>query len=255
MRQALIWCTVLSGIAFALAAVRVRLLPAAREYGLFFWLLISWCAISAFTVGMPLSSRYYFLTFMVVVPLSWVLYFCTARHLYQTVFKKYPGIAFAGRSSMWIAVALMAIGVASSIALSPGRLVKRILFATVLLVDRCVLFGIAFFLVLLVSVMIRYPISIPKNIAFHSIFLSSILFLQTLCQVGDQWTFNHYTLYWDTVAAGFDAVLVVAWAISLTNAGDTAIIRIRQNIRPETERHLLGQLDALNGILLRAARK
>jgi hypothetical protein len=114
---------------------------------------------------------------------------------------------------------------------------------------------LAFFLVLLVLVMIRYPISIPQNIAVHSFFFSSILFSQSVFQVADQWTFYHYSAYCNTLAAAFDAVLVTAWALLLTSAGDHAIIRIRQRIKPETELHLLGQLDTLNGILLRAARK
>jgi hypothetical protein len=147
------------------------------------------------------------------------------------------------------------VGVAISVGLSPGGLTKSLAFSTMLFLDRCVLFGIAFFLVLLVSVMIRYPISIAKNIAVHCISFSSILLSQTVFQVADQWTLYHYVPFWNTLTAGFDAVLIGAWAVFLTDAGDTAIIRIRQNIRPDTEIHLLGQLDALNGILLRAARK
>jgi hypothetical protein len=89
----------------------------------------------------------------------------------------------------------------------------------------------------------------------HAFFFSSILFSQALVQAVDQLTGYKFTPYCNTVASGFDAILVSAWAISLTSLGDTAIIRVRQHIRPETEVHLLGQLDALNGILLRAARK
>jgi hypothetical protein len=203
----------------------------------------------------PLTSKWYFLCFLVLVPLSWVLYFATARQLYQKVFSKYPGIAFAGRSSLWIAAGAVFVGVSLSMALSPGGLRKSAPFKAVLLLDRSALFGISFFLILLVSVMIRYPISIPKNVAVHSFFFAAILFSQTILQVADQWTLYQFTAGWNTLAAGFDAILVSAWAVSLTNAGDTAIIRVRQHFRPETEVHLLGQLDALNGILLRAARK
>jgi hypothetical protein len=231
------------------------MLPASREYRLFFWLMVAWFGISAFTLFVPLTSKWYFLCFLVLVPLSWVLYFATARHLYQEVFSKYPGIAFAGRSSLWIAAIAVIVGVTLSSAFSPNGLAKSAAFKAMLLLDRCALFGIAFFLILLVSVMIRYPISTPKNVAVHTFFFGAGLLSQTLIQVADQWTKYQFTAYCNTLAAGFDAVLVSAWAVSLTNAGDAAIIRIRQHIRPEAEVHLLGQLDALNGILLRAARK
>lgn len=255
VRQAFIWCTVFTAVLCALAAVRVRLLPAAKEYGLFVWLFVSWSCISAATVGVPLASALYKYIFLVSVPLSWVLYFCTARHLYQKIFTNYPGIAFAGRSALWVSAAIVVVGVVVSTAFSPGVMTERHVFAALLLLDRFVLFGIALFLVLLVSIMIRYPISIPKNIAVHAFFFSSILFSQMLVQIADQWTEYRFTPYFNTLVAGFDAILIGTWAISLTNAGDAAIIRVRQHIRREAEIHLLGQLDALNGILLRAARK
>jgi hypothetical protein len=255
VRQAFTWCTILTAISCALAAVRVRLLPAAKEYGLFVWLFVSWSCISASTVGVPLTSALYKYIFLISIPLSWVLYFWGARHLYQKIFSKYPGIAFAGRSALWLSAAIVIVGVVLSTALAPGVVTSKDLFAALILLDRCVLFGIAFFLVLLVSIMIRYPISIAKNIAVHAFFFASILFSQALLQAVDQWTGYRFTPYCNTIAAGFDAVLVSAWAVFLTNAGDAVIIRVRQHIRPETEVHLLGQLDALNGILLRAARK
>jgi hypothetical protein len=231
------------------------MLPAAREYRLFFWLMVAWFGISAFTLVVPLTSKWYFLCFLILVPLSWILYFASSRHLYQEVFSKYPGIAFAGRSCLWIAATAVVVGVALSSTLSQGGLKKSALFKAVILLDRCALFGIAFFLILLVSVMSRYPISIPKNIAVHSFFFGAILLSQTIVQIADQWTLYSFTAYCNTLAAGLDAILVSAWAVSLSSAGDTAIIRVRQHIRPETEVHLLGQLAALNGILLRAARK
>lgn len=156
---------------------------------------------------------------------------------------------------MWIAAALVGIAVGVSVEFSPGAMSRSLTFSTMTLLDRCVLFGLAFFLVLLVLVMIRYPISIAKNIAVHCFFFSSILFAQTIFQVADQWALYHYSALCNTLTAGFDAILVTAWALLLTNAGDVAIIRIRDRIKPETELQLLGQLAALNGILLRAARK
>lgn len=255
VRQAFVWFTVFSAIACAMAAVRVRLLPASREYRLFFWLLVSWFGLCLFTVSIPLASPLYFYIFMTLAPLTWLLYFCIAKLLYKQVFTKYPGIAFAGRSCLWIAAAGVVVTVTFNNIYSPTSLGRNMIYTTVITLDRCVLFGISFFLVLLVSVMVRYPISIPQNIAIHSGFFGSILFSQTLFQVADQWTLFHYSAYCNTLTAGFDAVLVTAWALLLTPAGDTAIIRIRRRIRPETERQLLGQLDALNGILLRAARK
>jgi hypothetical protein len=255
VQQAFVWCTVFSAIACSLAAIRVWMLPASRNYRLFFWVLIAWLGICLVTLRVPLASPLYFFMFLLLAPLTWILYFSTVRQLYQKVFTKYPGIAFAGRSSLWITAACVVAAVAVSLRFAPGGLSKNWIFATVILLDRVVLFGFAFFLALLTAVMIRYPISIPQNIAVHSFFFSSILLSQSIFQIADQWTLYRHSTYWNTGAAGFDSILITAWALTLTNAGDTAIIRIRPRISPENELQLLGQLDTINGILLRAARK
>ncbi len=231
------------------------MLPAAKDYSVFIWLLVCWLGICLFTLGVPLSSSLYFFIYLLAAPLTWLLYLLAARYLYLRVFDRYPGIAFAGRSSLWIAASAVPISAIVSIFLSPGRLTKGLTFSVITLLDRGVLFGIAFFLLLLVSVMVRYPISISQNIAIHSLVLAAVLLSQSLLQIADQWAAYRYTAYTNILAAAFDTVLACAWAFLLTNAGDSAVIRIRQNIKPEAEVHLLGQLDALNGILLRAARK
>jgi hypothetical protein len=258
VRQAYIWCTAFSAVAFALTAARVRFLPAASDYGLFSWMLSAWCCIAVFSIAVPLTSHFYFIIFLLLVPASWLLYLLTARKLYQRVFSGYPGIAFAGRSSLWIVSIAVPLVVAVSIYFSPGIVPATFwaaVLAIVLLLDRFALFAIAFFLLLLVSVITRYPISIPKNVAIHSFFFGFVLFSQTVAQVADQWTSYRYTSYFNVLVAGCDAIIVTAWALLLTNAGDNSFIRVRPNIKPESELHLLGQLDSLNGILLRAVRK
>ncbi len=254
MQQAYVWCTAIAALVFLIGAVRIRMLPMGSEYGTLVWLLAAFCVVGVFAVGMPPSSTFYFRVFFVIIPLTWILYFAAARDLYQKIFKEYPGIAFAGRSSLWTAAVLMIVSVGLTLVYSHGALRNNFLNA-VLLAGRCVLFSIAFFLILLVSVMIRYPIAIPRNVAVHSIFFSALLFSESLLQVADQWTSYHSTLYFNAATSALDAVIVTGWILTLSDVGDTAIVRIRQHIRPETEMELLGQLDALNGILLRAARK
>jgi hypothetical protein len=255
VRQAFVFFTALTAISCAIAALRIRTAPSASEYKWLFWLLNAWAITSVSTLVIPLSSRLYFLVFLLIVPISWVLYFLVARDLYQRVFRDYRGIAFAGRTCLWAAAVLTPAGVTLSLVFSPGGLTESISFATIVLLDRCVLFCIALFLVLLVSVMIRYPIPVGKNLAVHSIFLSSILFSQVVVQIVDQWTLYQHTAYMNSIAAAFDALLTGAWALFLSRSGDSVMIRFRGTLESATEHHLLGQLDALNGILLRAARK
>ena len=193
--------------------------------------------------------------FFLILPANWILYFLVALFLYQLVFRDYPGIAFAGRSILWVAACATPLGITLSLIYSPGGLTHSASFATLMLIDRFVLFAIAFFAVLLVSVMVRYPISVPRNAAVHCICFGGILSVQTICQVADQWSMYHFTPYFNTIMAAIDAILGGVWAASLTHRGDEHLIRIRHSLRPETELLLLGQLRALNGVLLPTARK
>jgi hypothetical protein len=255
VQQAFQLCTILSAFSFALAASKLLYLSSVRQYRPFVGLLIIWFSFCVVSLTVPVSSKIYLRIYLFAAPVSWLLYLFVCRDLYQGIFSKFRGIAFAGRWCLYLSGALLLFVGIGSVLISPGRSNDYEWFKAVYFVDRSVLFGLAFFLVLLVSVIVRYPISIQKNLVVHTLVFSGILFAQSVCQVADQGTGYLYSVFWNTLAAGTDTVLVTAWAILINKAGESLNIRIRHNIKPETEIHLLHQLDSLNGILLRAARK
>jgi hypothetical protein len=255
VQQAFKLCTILSALALVAAATRLLSVAAWRQYRPFLCLLLLWFAICVVALTIPVSSRVYFRFYSIAAPLSWFVYLLVARDLYQNIFQKFRGIAFAGRWCLYISASLLLAVAFASFFLSGSVSKPGPQFEAVAFVDRSVLFGLAFFLVLLVSVIVRYPISIQRNLVVHTLVFSGILFFQSIVQVADQWSAYRYTAFCNTLTAGLDAVLITAWAILLTKAGETIRIRIRHNIKPEMELQLLGQLDTLNGILLRAARK
>lgn len=257
VQQAFFLCTFFFVVSCATAAVRLLWLSSVRQYRPFLGVFVIWAAFSVVAISVPVSSRLYFQIFCYGTPLVWLVYLFVARKLYQEIFDRYRGIAFAGRWCIYLAAFLLFASGVSSVVFSRGHISPSVTFATIIFIDRCLLFGISFFLLLLVGVIIRYPISIQKNLVVHCLCFSAILFFQSICQVAQQWTlYSHtITMLWNTLAAAFDTVCVSTWVLLLTKAGDNTVVRIRQHIQPEMEIHLLGQLDALNGMLLRAARK
>jgi hypothetical protein len=254
-QQAFLLCTYFVLASCAAAAARLVLLPSARDYQPFLGLLATWAVFCVLTVAVPVTSKLYFRIYEVAAPVSWVLYLFVARNLYQKIFKYYRGIAAVGRWSLYAGLFCVCAAAIGSVVFSQGRFSSSRTFTMITMIDRCLLFGLSLFLLILVSVMSRYPISIQRNIGIHSLLFSLILFSQSISLIGDQWTSFHHTLTWNAITAGFDAICLSAWALLLTREGDTAIVRVRQHLDPALETRLLGELDALNGILLRAVRK
>jgi hypothetical protein len=255
VEQAFELCTILSALACLLAATRILFLASSSQYRPFLGLLAIWFAFCVASVSVPMSSKLYLRIYILAAPVSWLFYLFVARDIYLKIFVNYRGIAFAGRFALYSSGTLLLAGGAASVWFSPARLKEGALWEGIALVDRSVLFGVAFLLVLLVFVIVRYPISIQRNLIVHTLVFSGVLFCQSLCQAADQWTAYNLSMFWNTLAAALDTVFVAAWAIMIHPGGDNHYMRFRPHIKPETELHLLHQLDSLNGILLRAARK
>jgi hypothetical protein len=253
-RQAFEFWTILAALCFLVAAIRVLRLPKAKDYRPLIWLLIAWAAIYFVVVGVNVQSPLYRKIYMLIVPVTWVLYVFVARNLYKQVFNSYPGIAFAGRWCVYAAAIFSAIGMIVSFSPPPGSIDVTALYWTFSM-DRNVVFGISVALLLLILVMSWYPLSVQKNITVHSFYLGAILLIQAAAQLADQSTGYRNQLLWNTLAAGLTAFSVLYWIWSLSPHGDHTIVKIRRNLDPALELQLLSQLDSLNGILLRAARK
>jgi hypothetical protein len=139
--------------------------------------------------------------------------------------------------------------------LSRGLISPGWLSTTVTMIDRSLLFGLALFFVLLVTIMTRYPISIPRNLIVHCVAFSGLLLIQALISLIDQWSAHHYTAALNNFSSLISAVVLFSWSWFLDRGGEITIVRVRQRLDPELEFRLLGQLQSINGILLRAGRK
>jgi hypothetical protein len=254
-QQAFILFTVLLIVFCCAAILRLVFLPSHREYRPFLGVLIFWVFLNFLTLTVDISSRLYFRAYIITTPILWILYLLVARNLYQKIFSRYPGIATAGRWVLYMAGTAVAAVAVYSLFFSHGPLWQGRTLITLGFLDRCLLCGFAFFLLLLVSVISRYPITIQRNIAIHCLVFSSILFFQAVLLVADQWTAFRNTMALNTLSAALSSAFVFAWAWRLNQEGDISTVRIRHGLDPALEGRLLGQLDTLNGILLRAARK
>jgi hypothetical protein len=242
-------------LSFALIGGRFALLSARRTYWYFLGIFVLWAAANLLPLFETSSSKSYFWFYICSTPFLWILYLTAAFFLYRSVFTDYPGIASLGKWAVSAAtIAILAAGVASLLfsrrLFSPGQL-----YTVVTMIDRSLLAGLSLFFILLVSILSRYPISVGRNLAANCILFSAILLVQALQSVGDQLTAHRFTDVTNAIASLVTAVLCLLWARMLSPEGDRTIVRVRQRIDPALEYRLLGQLNSINGILLRAGRK
>jgi hypothetical protein len=253
--QAFIVCTFVSSAAIVYASVRVSVLSSLRIYWFFLGIFALWSTVNVLYLSADPQSTIYFWSFCITTFILWFFYLVAAQGLYSNVFRGYPGIASVGK---WIVIAaslcILLTG-ATNYYLSRRLASPSWLYTTVTMIDRSLLMGLAFFLVLLVSIMARYPISIPRNLVVHSVAFSGILLIQALVSLVDQWTAHQFTIELNNFSSLISGIAMFSWAWFLSRRGDLTHVRTRQRLDPEVEFRLLGQLDSINGILLRAGRK
>ena len=196
----------LSALAAAAAAIRLFFLPSRAEYRLFIALFATWVVPNILPFALPVTSRWYFAIYVFLSPISWLLYIFVSRDIYQKIFGRYKGIAFAGRTCLHISVVCLFVSIAVGLFFSDPS-VRGSTFANFTSIDRGVLFGLSLFLLLVVATMIRYPMPITRNFIVHCIFFSAALLLQSVFFVVDQVSGYRLSMLWDTLIAALTALV------------------------------------------------
>jgi hypothetical protein len=100
----------------------------------------------------------------------------------------------------------------------------------------------------------RYPIKLPRNSAAHSI-LYSVWFLgDAAILLASSFLPSSYLRVLTNGSAIFESACYIGWTLLLSKEGEYQVTRVRRDMLPETEKALIGELDAMNAMLLRAGR-
>jgi hypothetical protein len=253
-RQAFVFCTIVLIVMCAGTCVRLAKLPSFRQYGPFMGVLNVWMLLNILTLTINTGSRSYFWIYVSATPVLWLLYLLAARNLYLKTFSGYPGISMVGKWTLY-AGGIAAIVAAVVSLLFPGTPITASRTLTVVTtVDQCLLCGISLFLLLLLGVMARYPVAIQTNIGVHCVALNAILFTQSFFLIVDQFTAFRYAARVNILAGAASALCCLFWALMLSPNGDKVKRPVRK-LPATVETRLLGQLESLNGMLLRTVRK
>jgi hypothetical protein len=174
--------------------------------------------------------------------------------LLALTFHSYPGIRTVGRWATFagVAFALVVSLLATFFFWNGGPRGRDVFLFYFEVSQRSVVFTLALVIVTILLFLSKYPLHLGRNTMTSSVFFSVLLLSEALRLVVDSLApklFNHYVDWSHSI---FNAVCLFGWATMLKPESATAPAQITFTPR---EDQLLQQLNALNQMMTRAARR
>jgi hypothetical protein len=202
------------------------------------------------------ASVLYFWGYLVLEPL-WCLFSVIAvRQLLSLTFNDYPGIRTVGRWAMYAGVAL-ALGISLLLTgffwtgTAGGRAHSHLFYFEVS--QRSIVFSLAFVIVTILLFLSKYPLHLSRNTLVSSAFFSVFFLSEAARLLVDSLAPQLNIHYVDWTASAVIAICLLGWAAMLKPEPSAAPAQIR--FSSPSEDHLLQQLNALNQVMARAARR
>jgi hypothetical protein len=222
--------------------------------------LLTWLsAIAAINLVYSLldyRSTLYFWIYLTFEPAKCVFGVLAVRELFALVFNEYPGIRSGGRWVMYAAVALSLVvsaiftaSVWSGTAL--GRSFSHLYYFET--AQRSVVFALALVIVTIVVFLSKYPLHLTRNTMLSCGFFSFLFLSEALQQLIDslQPLLSHPRV--DLAESCIRCACFLAWALLLRKERQHVPAKI--TFSTPREEHLLAQLNALNHLMTRSARR
>jgi len=237
----------------ALLALCVRLWSGGlyRTYPYFFGYLILEFAQSLIPVLVPVESNTYRDLFVASEALIVVSYVLVVLELYSKALRDMAGISRVARRFIRTVIVLAIL-----VAMAPFGVEKNTATMTgyVFLFERVVMSALVVFLLLISGFLLYYPVPLGRNaIVYLSGYAVSFLTAATVTLV------NNLGYSWNRLLGGANMAIFVGclmfWLFMLNREGENRRVVVGHQWNPGDEQRLLAQLDAINAILLRSAKK
>jgi len=237
-----------------LLSARLYYLGLYRRYRAFFSFLIFFILGNGLFVILGPGSGAYQKFWILTEPFEWFLYAWVVLELYSLALEGYRGLSTVGRWSLIVAI-FVAVAASGFSLIVPSHLTRQgRLMAYYFVAERAVYFSLAVFLLTILVLLTRYPITLNRNTIVHSV-VFSIYFL------------SNTAIFLLLSTRGFGAIAIASYATQAVNlgalgtwlamlnpAGEKRQQRLRPAWMPGHEEHLLNQLNSLNAALLRVSR-
>ncbi len=200
------------------------------------------------------KSKAYLWVYLIASPVICCLAALAVREMFALVFRDYPGLRTAGRWALNIALGLSVIvSLVILKAPSPRESANSRRLFYELVFERSITFSLAVIIIILMIFLSRYPLQLDRNTYVASGFFSAMFLAQAAVRLIDSTTLRLIARYADYPEVGFTALCFLGCGMMLRSASVQTPKRVAANKPRETE--LLQQLESLNNILSRSARR
>ena len=245
---------VTAAAATAVVGRLIQLNLARRFPALFSYLVLVGLMDLTFGLLNPRSVSYFW-SYVILEPLKWTFSIFAIRELFALTFDRYPGIRTVGRWAMYAGVALaLVISLLAARFFWDGGAGKRSADLFYFEISqRSVVFTLAVVIATILLVLSRYPLHLSRNTLVSSVFFSVVFLSEASQLLIDSLSPRLYDPYADWAQVIFACVCLLGWAVLLRR--EPAGVPERIKFSTSREAHLLEQLDALNQLMTRAARR
>jgi hypothetical protein len=255
MLQSFLWRINLIGS--ALVAWRLYSLDLHRKYRFFFFSIVLQAVRSVALLPFSVRTHIYYEIWVWTQPVLCLSYILVVYELYSLVLKQYQGIYSVGRRFFFAAVAISSV-VASVLVMSTtatalnGR--QRMLYPYAL-AERSIFGSLGIFLFLLLVLVTWFPVPLSRNLLIHATIYTGYFSVNNVFATLWQFTGKQAEAWVDDARLLAAMVCFASWAFLLSRSGEERTASLRLGRSQIEEQRLLGQLQTLNGALLRTARK
>ncbi len=267
LTQYLFWTTIAG---YVVLYLRLRQQRLHRIYRIFAIFLLFRAARSALLAvlppiwyslqGGPLprfnENNVYAWTWVITLPVLWLLHILVVLELYSLVLQGYKGIASMGR---WVVFAGLAIAVVPSFVTFSAEITHSTVHSAILrwifVLTRGLDSSLVLFLLFITAFLVWFPVPLNRNVILYSTVYAFYFTTGALTELGGN-------LGSPAVRDAMIATSVVAtllsvgiWIALLNRAGEEKTVVVCHAWAPQREALLLQQLAAINNSLIRSARQ
>jgi hypothetical protein len=225
-----------------------------RRYRAFFLFTIFFALQNAACGVLDPGGDAYQKFWVITEPMEWFLYAWVVLELFSLVLEDYQGLYTVGRWSLIAAVSVAVLASCLSLMVPAHHTVQGLLMAYAYVAERAIYFSLVAFLLTILLLLTRYPITLNRNTVVHCV-VFSFYFLINAAIFLLLSTRGYAVLQFATYATqAVNLAALGSWLVMLNAAGEQRPQRLRPAWMPGREEKLVQQLNTFNMALLRLTR-
>lgn len=253
-RQTPDYLIVSEAAAAAFAAVRLLQFRLARKFPFLLSFLATYTIFGLTLSILTRRSPAYLWVYLIAGPFEWITASLAVYEMFSLIFRDFPGLRTAGRWALYaaIGISLIAFLLVAGTSSPKGTVNSQRLYYE-LIVDRSIHFSLAAIVLVLILFLSRYPLHLDRNTYVASGVFGAVFLAQSAVRLIDTLSLRLVSDFADYPEVAFTALGFLGWGILLRAPKPVILPRVHTNKPREIE--LLHQLESLNDILSRSARR